>query len=110
MRSPVPEILRELLREAPGCLSLDQIGEAIGTRAISTAQIEELLDELGRAGVSIEQPRMNLGELLREVLLAARLLRAESGRAPTTAEIALRMGKPDSGVRAALLFGSILGR
>jgi hypothetical protein len=107
---PLREVFDQLLRSGPRPISLDEIGEAIGTRAVSTTEIEELLDALTQAGVVIDEPVVNLRSDLRDVLGAARTLRTELGRAPTTFEIAVQLGKPDSTVRAALLFGSILGR
>lgn len=107
---PLRDVFDRLLRGGPRHLSLDEIGEAIGTLAVSAGDIEELLDQLTRAGLVIDEPEISPKAELRAVLDAARTLRAQLGRAPKTTEIAVQLGRSESAVRAALLFGSLLGR
>ena len=93
-------------------LSLDDVADAIGTRRVSTDEIEELFGWLETRGRVIDGRPTGPGAaaLLGQVLGAARALRAELGRAPQPREIAARAGLSLEAVQRALWFARILQR
>lgn len=114
MASPVEleAVIEELLRssEPGGEVSLDRVGEAIGTMAVSVDEIETVLTALESAGRSVvgtegTDPKADL----RDVMSAARSLR-DGGVAPTIPELARRTGMSEARVRTALLLGQVIGR
>lgn len=92
-------------------VTLDEIGEALGARAVNAVDIEELIDTLEHAGRRVVSPSTGRGaDNLRKVLETARALAAELGRRPTQAEIAAKSGLSDDAVRHALAFARVLQR
>jgi hypothetical protein len=96
---------------ASGEVTLDEIGEAIGTMAVSIDEVDALLTALERHGRRVVGPHGQRGERnLRVVLSAARDLAKALGRRPTIAELATRTRLSESDVRHALALGSVIGR
>ena len=115
MRAELQEIVEQLLREsaAQGSeqISLDQIGDAIGARAVSTADVDlmiEALEAVGRVVAAGDKPR---GEQhLHSVIRSIRELNAQLGRRPTQTEIAEHAGLTQSEVSHALQLARIMQR
>lgn len=92
-------------------VELDAVGEAVGARAISQAEIDEVLSEIERRGRRVTSREGGRGEAdLRAVLDVARALRAELGRPPRPGEIAERAGMGREDVQHALSLARIMQR
>ncbi len=92
-------------------VTLDAIGEAIGTRAVSHDDVDAIMRALEAKGRRVTGPEGGGGEeRLRSVLAAARVLVAELGRKPTIAEIAARSGLSEDHVRHALSLARVMQR
>ena len=92
-------------------VTIDEVGEALGTEQATGADVELIFDALEAAGRTIASPEDgDLKERLRVVLVAARSIAATEGRRATMAEIAKATGLGEDRVRHALAFGRILGR
>ncbi len=97
--------------EDSASVSLDAIGDALGTLAVSTDEIDGLITALEGAGRTVDSRRGGDGEeSLRIVLAAARVLRAELGRSPTTQEVAARTQLPMERVEHALHLANVIAR
>jgi DNA-directed RNA polymerase specialized sigma subunit len=95
VRAELQAIVDQLLAASAGSgeVALDSIGRAIGARAVTTIEIEAIIDALDKAGRKIVGPDGGTGEArLKAVVAAARALGPELGRKPTVAEIATRAG------------------
>jgi len=113
LRPELAQVVDELLRATAegGTITLDAIGEAIGTRAASAAEIDVMLSMLEGRGRRIESPETGHGEAkLKSVLDAARALRVELGRPPRHDEIAARAGISREDVQHALALARIMQR
>lgn len=113
LRPELQTLLRRLLDESEDKreLSLDDVGRAIGDRAVTHDEIDALLAELEGAGRTVSGPRPGAaGEHLRKVLPAARALGSKLGRRPTVDELAHETGISADEVRAALGLGRVMGR
>lgn len=104
-------VARELAALEAEVLSLDHVGDAIGTLRVTPDEIDELFAWLEAQGRVIGDPvgRGSL-ELLGEVLALARQLRTELGRAPRPEEIVAKSGLSLAAVQRALWFARILQR
>ena len=92
-------------------VTLDAIGQAIGARAITPVEIDELIGTLEAAGRSITGPQGGAGEdRLKATVAAVRVLRPELGRAPTPAEIAVKAGLSEDEVRHGLTLLKVMQR
>ena len=112
MRDRLRQIRDQLLALSRdrGEVSLDDIGDALGTEAVTAAEITELVDALeARLRVVASAPGSAVADL-RVVLPAARAFQNEHGRTPTTHEIAACTGLSASAVRAALLLARVMSR
>lgn len=106
-------IVRTLLDESAvgDAVTLDRIGEAIGTVAVSADDVEAMLTALEHAGRRVTGPEGGgLTDTLKKVLVAARDLAVLHGRKPTVGELALRTGYSRHAVRTALSLGRVMGR
>lgn len=113
MRPELQAILDDLLAASEDTreLHLDAVGEAIGARAVTTPEIEALIDALETAGRTLLAPQGGAGELrLKTVLTTARILGPELGRRPNVAEIAARSGLSEEEVRHALDLAKVIQR
>jgi hypothetical protein len=109
-----PELLviaRTLLSADTETLSLDDVGAALGSLRVTPAEIELLIDWLEAKGRPIAEPEGPPATVLLDtVLVAARALRKELGRAPHPGEIAVHSSLPLAAVQRALWFARILQR
>ena len=106
-------IADELLAESEDSrtLTIDRIGEALGTEVAGPDDIDALFDVLEHAGRTVSAPEdSDLRARLASVLAAARAIGARLGRRATVAEIAAETGHGADRVRHALAFGRVLGR
>lgn len=120
LRPELVRVVEDLLRRtAEGdAITLDAIGEAIGTRAVSSDDIDlmlSMIEERGRRVVSAggegREGEGGRGEAnLKRVLDAARVLRAELGRPPRPDELAARAGLSREDVHHALALARIMQR
>jgi hypothetical protein len=107
------EVLARLLANSEDSrrVSLDTIGDELGTAAIDSTQIDQLLTDLEAAGRTIDPPTGASGvAALRKVGAAARALAKEHGRTARVPEIAERAGLTEDEVRRALLLARVMGR
>lgn len=115
MRAELQEIVERLLRESEAAgsdqISLDQIGDAIGARAVSTADVDAVIEALegkGRVVAAGDKPRGE--EHLHVVIRSIRELSAQLGRRPTQLEIAEHAGLTQADVSHALSLARIMQR
>jgi len=99
-----------LLAGGARTLSLDEVGEALGDRAVGADEVEELLQRLESEGARIDQfVSEGLAPLLKQVIGFGRALR-EEGQAPSPSLIAERSGLTVREVRVALLYFDVIRR
>lgn len=113
VRPELRKIVDELLEASADSheIHLDAVGEAIGARAITTPEIEAIMDALDAAGRRLVGPKGGDGEArLKTVVATARALQPELGRKPTVAEIADRSGLTEAEVRHALTLAKVVQR
>lgn len=113
MKPEVRAALEMLLEgsAASGEVSLDQMGDALGTHSISTDDVDEIMMALEKAGRRVVGPEGGGGEdRLRIVVTTARALVAELGRKPKVEEIAARSGLSADEVRQALALSQVMQR
>jgi hypothetical protein len=92
-------------------VTLDEIGDAIGTGAVDANQIDFILGDLESKGRTIVAPSGQNGvAALMKILPAARALQKELGRTARVNEIAERTGLSDEEVRRALLLARVMAR
>lgn len=90
----------------PDGLSLDELSEELLYKPVTFADIEELIGALEAEGFDLEGPGSPAPpEELKAVLTAARELTTETGKRPTTVEIAERAKLSPIAVRRALRLG-----
>jgi hypothetical protein len=113
MKPELEAVLASLLAESKETseVSLDALGEALGTHAISTDDVDEIMRALEDAGRKVIGPEGGGGEdRLKKVVSAARALVAELGRKPRVEEIARRSGLSVDEVRQALALSQVMQR
>jgi hypothetical protein len=97
--------------ELSGEVSLDAVGEAIGTLSASAADVEALVSALEKKGIHVAADEKAVGEAnLGRVLDEARRLRNELGRAPNVRELAEATGLDEQHVRHALGLARVMQR
>lgn len=107
-RSWIARMVVQLLPDGPRALTLDEIGDVVGTQAVGADLIEALIDHLQALGATISgQGGDDLPGLLREVIACAQKLRAE-GRAPSPQNISEMTGLSVRAIRVALLYAKVL--
>ncbi|MFT3922168.1 MAG: hypothetical protein QM778_06510 [Myxococcales bacterium] len=92
LRPELQDVVARLIASAERAeLSVDEVGEALGTLSVSTLEIEAVFAALEAAGGSVRAPGGGGTELhLKRVVEAARAIRAERELRPTLKEIAAR--------------------
>ncbi|MCA9585504.1 MAG: hypothetical protein KC657_09115 [Myxococcales bacterium] len=112
MRTDLRHIVEALVAgAAAGAVSLDDVGAALGAIAVTTAEIESMIDAIEARGVAVRAPRGGEGERhLGRVISASRDLRAELGRVPRVDELAERAGLSAAEVRHALSLARVMQR
>lgn len=113
LRAELREIVETLLgqSEASEPISLDSIGDAIGSRAVSYVEVDAIIAALEIAGRTVEAGDKPSGERhLRAVIASIRALSAQLGRRPSQAEIAEHAGLTRSQVGHALQLARIMQR
>lgn len=113
MKPELRAVLDALLAESKDTseVSLDALGEALGTHAISTDDVDEIMRALEGAGRKVIGPEGGGGEdRLKIVLTTARALMSELGRKPRVEEIAERSGLGVDEVRQALALAQVMQR
>ena len=91
-------------------ITLDTIGEGVGTAPISYEQIGAVIDALERAGRAIAEPGIDVTHALKEVLSAARRAHQRGGPTPTVQELEQLTGLDRATILTALRFGDTLRR
>ncbi len=132
LRPALVALVERLHAETPegAHVSLDALGEAIGTAKVDATEIDAMIAALEAKGRVVgdaraptheeaaagDDARPRTGALapgekhLARVLAAARVLREELGRTPTRAEIAARAGLDEAEVAHALALAATLKR
>lgn len=113
LRRDLLEIVDRLVAESPGSesISLDDLGQAIGLKSVSYAEIDAMISALEARDRKVEATTEGRGEeYLRLVVDALRTLSYELGRRPSLNEIALRTRLNHEQVRHALLLARIMQR
>jgi hypothetical protein len=102
-------LFEALLAAHPNGLTLDELSDELSTKAVTYADIDELIGALEAEGrdlgatTSVAHP-----DDLKRVLTAVRAIVAETGKKPTADEIAARTGQTATAVRRALQLGRAL--
>jgi hypothetical protein len=105
LRPPLAAIVEDLAANRE--VSIDALGEAIGTRAITPPEIDAMIEALESRGVRVIAPEGGGGERrLAKVIAAAR----EFGRPATVAEIATASGLTPDEVKTALALVKVMQR
>ena len=117
--SKLPDHLRPIVgalleAHAPGDdISLDAIGNAIGTLKISVDEIELAFDVIEHEGRTIARETVEVGagtKRLNAVIDAGKRLRGKLGRTPTRAEIAKESKLSEDEVQHALALAKVMQR
>lgn len=115
LRAELQQIVERLLQESQAAgadqISLDQLGDAVGTLPVSTADVDLMIEALERAGRVVaagDKPRGE--EHLHLVIRSIRELSASLGRRPTQQEIAEHTGLTQADVSHALQLTRIMQR
>jgi|GEM_PF-3444325 len=113
LTAELEQVVELLLREseASGLVSLDQIGDAIGARAVSYVEVDAVISALEGAGRTVEAGEKPRGEEhLQRIIRSIRELSGQLGRRPTQPEIAERTGLTQAEVSHALQLARIMQR
>ena len=113
LRPELVQIVEALVRdsEASGEVSLDALGDAIGTRSVSYVEIDAMISELEVRERRIAAGPEARGE--RDLLILLPEVRAftlEHGRRPSLAELSERLNLPAERLKHALLLARIMQR
>ena len=109
LRTALDELLRN--SEDSRRVTLDTVGDALGSLAVDATQIDAIFGALEAEGRTIEAPSGGHGvAALRKVVPAARAIAKEQGRTARVPEIAERSGLSEDEVRRALLLARVMGR
>ena len=99
-------IIAALLAKFPSDITLDQIGEEIGIRAVTPPQIEAIIDTLEKKGRRVLTPPGGNGEANLKKVLAAR---RELGKA-SVSDLAAHTGLSEEQIRQALELAKVMQR
>jgi hypothetical protein len=109
VRTELHKVVKSLL--ALDVITLDAVGDALGTMAVTAPEIEEIFAALEASGREVVSPAGGQGvERVRKVVAMAKVLRTELGRTPTREEIAARSGLAPEEVHHALELAKIMQR
>jgi len=109
LQQVVSRLLAESAQERT--IALDQIGDALGTLAVSTDEIDTILKQLEARGRSVVSPPGGGGEArLKRVVDAVRTLKQESVVRPTLSAVAARAQLSRDEVLGALFLLRIMQR
>jgi SOS response regulatory protein OraA/RecX len=104
----IEEVALKLLATGARTFTLDEVGEALGERAVGSEEVETLLQRLESEGAQVDSAVSDsLAPLLQKVIRYARELRAQ-GHAPNPRLIAERGGLSMREVRVALLYFDVI--
>lgn len=112
MRAPLLKIVEALIARTPvgATLTIDDVGDAIGTRAVTPPEIDAMIELLEKSGRRVQAPEGQHGEShLKKVIAAARELRAE-GVTARPEDIAARTGLTANEVEHALALVRVMQR
>ena len=102
---------RLLATTMPGdAVSLDTIGDAVGTEPVTYEQIGTIIDALEGAGRTIARAEVDVTNALRRVLAAAREARATGSATPGVHQLQEATGLDRTTVLASLRFADTLKR
>lgn len=111
LREELLAVVEVLLSTRANPISLNAIGEAVGSLAVTPPELEEMFARLEQAGRTVGDNGSDPSSaFLGGVISAARELRGELGRPARLAEIAARSGLSPERVRAALLLVQVMQR
>lgn len=113
LRAELVQVQDRLLKAsaASGAITLDAVGEALGSMAVSTDEIDALLQALEGAGRTITTPAGPGAERhLKQVVAAARSVKTRLERRPTLAEVAAEAGLSSEQVLVALALLRVMQR
>jgi Sigma-70 region 3 len=113
LRAELRTIVDTLLRKSVATreVSLDALGEAIGSRAVSYTEIDAMVASLEAKGRRVVGATDLRGEeQLRTVVATAKSLSTELGRRPNIAEISARAGLSLNQVKHALVLARVMQR
>lgn len=113
LRKELDAVLSKLLAASSttGVISLDAVGEAVGTLSVSTGEIDALLGALEAQGRHIASPEGGAGEgHLKRVVAAVRVLKRDEAHRPTLRDVAVQAGLSRSDVLQALALLHIMQR
>jgi len=100
------ELFAAIQTAHPDGLTLDELSEELSTKAVTYADVDELIGALEDAGVDLGgPPAAGRTEDLTRVLDAVRALISETGARPSAEAIAERTGLTPTVVRRALRLG-----
>jgi hypothetical protein len=92
-------------------VSLDALGDAIGTLAVSYVEIDAMIGALEAKHLRVTAGSERRGEAdLRTLLQAVRAFSAEFGRRPSIAEVSERVGLSSEQVKHALVLARVMQR
>ncbi len=111
LRPELQAIVDRLADTHPSTVSLDQLGEAVGTLAVSHEEIDRMIGALEKKGRRVEQVNAGSGpERLAKVVQAARALKETLGRPASRAEIAAHAKMTEDEVAHALALVNVMQR
>jgi hypothetical protein len=107
----VDDLLAASSRSGRTRVTLDELGTAIGSRAVSQDEIDAMIEALASAGHDVGgESTGKATDHLRSVLATARALAPGLGRNPSPAEIAEHAGISIDAVRHALALAKVMQR
>ena len=111
-RATVSGIVERLLATTmPGqAVSLDTVGDVVGSLPVTYEQIGAIIDALEGAGRTIAQAEIDVADALRRVLSAAREARAAGSATPSVQQLQQATGLDRTTVLASLRFADTLKR
>ena len=113
LRPELDQIVQKLTADSAATLevSLDALGDAIGTLSVSYVEIDAMIAALEVRGRKVSAGTEPRGEAdLRLLVPAVREFFASHGRRPSIAELSARIGLPSERVKHALLLARIMQR